>query len=149
LFTRLGLVADKRFVSQEAQRRAVHCLQFLVTGQTETPEQFLLLNKLLCGLAWHAPVEPGIEMSADDRGLCVSLLESVIGHWSEIGKSSVDGFRGNWLVRDGSLSEGGERWNLVVERRAYDVLLARSPFAYSVINLPWMDKAVYVTWTTA
>lgn len=149
LFTRLGLVAGERFVSAHAQRRAVHYLQFLATGHTETPEHLLLLNKLLCGLAWHAPVEAGIDMSADDRALCESLLEAAIGYWRAAGSSSINGFRGNWLVRGGSLSEGGERWNLVVEeRRAYDVLLARSPFTYSFIKLPWMEKAVYVTWPT-
>jgi hypothetical protein len=149
LLTRAGLVADGRFVSRHAQRRAVHYLQFLATGQEETPEQFLVLNKLLCGLHWHEPVESGVEMPAEHKALCASLLESVIGYWSAIGKSSVEGLRGNWLVRDGSLSENSERWNLVVERRAYDVLLARSPFSYSFIKLPWMDKAVYVTWPTA
>ncbi|MCS0610343.1 contractile injection system tape measure protein [Massilia solisilvae] len=149
LFTRLGLVAGDRFVSAHAQRRAVHYLQFLATGHSETPEHLLLLNKVLCGLAWHEPVEAGIDLSANDRALCESLLEAAIGYWRAAGSSSIQGFRGNWLVRGGSLSEGGERWNLVVEeRRAYDVLLARSPFTFSFIKLPWMEKAVYVTWPT-
>jgi hypothetical protein len=148
LFARLDLTENDRFRSREAQRRAVHALQFLATGQSETAEQFLLLNKLLCGLAWHEPVEAGIEMSPEDEATCMGLLEAAVAYWSAIGKSSVDGLRGNWLVRDGSLSEGGERWNLVVEKRAYDVLLSRSPFSYSIVKLPWMEKAVYVSWPT-
>lgn len=148
LFARLGLSANDRFVDAHAQRRAVHYLQFLVTGQEETPEQYLLLNRLLCGLPWHAPVDAGIEMSAQDRATCLSLLESAIGHWPAIGSTSVQGLRGNWLVRDGALSEGSDSWSLIVEKRAYDVLLSRSPFSYSIIKLPWMEKAVYVSWPT-
>jgi hypothetical protein len=148
LFKRLELLADDRFADPQRQRRAVHCLQFLVSGWEETPEQYLSLNKLLCGLPLHEPVEAGIELSGGEKATCLGLLESVIGHWPAIGTCSVDGLRGNWLVRDGSLSEDSDRWDLTVEKRAYDVLLARSPFSYSVIKLPWMEKAIYVTWPT-
>lgn len=148
LFSRLGLVENEQFVTPLAQRRAVHYLQFLATGCSETAEQHLLLNKLLCGLALHEPVEIGIDMSADEADVCHSLLNSVIGHWEAIGSCSVDGCRGDWLVREGSLTDAKDHWDLVVNRRAYDVLLARAPFSYSVIKLPWMEKAIYVTWPT-
>lgn len=148
LFSRLGLVENNQFITACAQRRAVHYLQFLVTGCSETAEQHLILNKLLCGLTLHEPVEIGIEISAGEKDVCHSLLKSVIGHWEAIGSSTVDGCRGDWLVRDGSLTDANDHWDLVVDRRAYDVLLARSPFSYSVIKLPWMEKAIYVTWPT-
>lgn len=145
---RLGLVANKQFVNQQAQRQAVHYLQFLVSGQSQTQEQYLTLNKLLCGLPLHEPVEVDIEMTAAQVEICQSLLRSVIGYWRAIGTSSIDGFRGNWLVRDGALAQAGDHWDLIVDRRAYDVLLARAPFTYAVIKLPWMEKAIYVTWPT-
>ncbi|MDD5057597.1 MAG: contractile injection system tape measure protein [Sideroxydans sp.] len=146
LFSRLGLIDNHRFVTDSAQCRAVHYLQFLVTGCLETPEHDLILNKLLCGLELDAPVESGIEISAVEMEVCQSLLNSVIGYWSAIGSSSIDGFRGNWLVREGALTHAKDRWELIVDRRAYDVLLARAPFSYSVIKMPWMEKAIYVTW---
>jgi hypothetical protein len=146
LFTHLGLIENDRFRNREAQQRAVHILQFLATGQRETSEQFLLLNKVLCGLERHKPVEAGIEMSAEDEAICLSLLEAVVVLWRVIEKSSVDGLRGNWLVRDGSLSESDALWSLVVKKRAYDVLLARFPSSYSIVKLPWMEKAIYVSW---
>lgn len=148
LFERLGLIENDAFVSDSAQRRAVHYLQFLVTGCTKTPEQHLILNKIVCGLRLHDPVELEIEFSEKDKETCHSLLNSVIGYWTAIGHSSIDGFRGNWLVRDGSLTDAKDRWDLIVEKRAYDVLLTRSPLSYSVIKLPWMEKAIYVTWPT-
>lgn len=148
LLSRLQMVHQNGFVSEVEQRRAVHYLQFLVTGQLQTPEPSLVLNKLLCGLAPQAPVEAAIEMTAAEVDMCESLLASVINYWPEIGKTSIDGLRGNWLVRDGSLTNAGDHWELIADRRAYDVLLARLPLSYSVIKLPWMEKAMYVTWPT-
>lgn len=145
---RLELVEQRQFVSEQARLQAVHCLQFLVSGQSQTPEQYLTFNKLLCGLPLHEPVEAGFEMTASQVQLGESLLRSVIGNWSAIGTSSISGFRGNWLVRDGALIDAGDHWDLIVERRAYDILLARSPMTYSVIKLPWMEKPIYVTWPT-
>ncbi len=148
LFSRLGLVSEGKFVTHSARRRAVHYLQYLVSGCCSTAEQNLMLNKLLCGLALYEPVEYEIEIPPVEQEICHSLLESVIAYWSAIGSSSCEGFRGNWLVRDGSLTEAKDRWDLIVDRRAYDVLLARSPFSYSIIKLPWMEKPIYVTWPT-
>lgn len=148
LFSRLGMIENQQFVTPDAQLRAVHYLQFLATGCHETAEEHLMLNKLLCGLALHEPVETGIEISAEEEEICQSLLHAVIGYWDAIGDSSIEGLRGNWLVRDGSLIDAGDHWDLVVEKRAYDLLLAQAPFSYSVIKLPWMEKAIYVTWPT-
>ena len=145
---RLELVKDRQFVSEQARRQAVHCLQFLVSGQSQTQEQYLALNKLLCGLPLQQPLEAGFDMTPSQVEIGDGLLRAAIGHWSAIGSSSIDGFRGNWLVRDGTLADAGDHWDLIVERRAYDILLARSPMSYSVITLPWMAKPIYVTWPT-
>lgn len=148
LFSRLKMLQDGQFIDLNAQRRAVHYLQFLVSGQQQTPEQYLMLNKLLCGLGLHEPIEAGIEMTAAEIELCTSLIGSVIGYWPAIGSSSIDGFRGNWLVRNATLVDANDHWAVNVEKRPYDLLLARAPFSYTVIKLPWMQKAVYVSWPT-
>lgn len=148
LFSRLGLTGDGRFVSAGAQRCAVHYLQYLATGAVETPEPYLMLNKLLCGLAPHEPVELSIEITAEEAETCHGLLTAVMAYWPEAGSTSIDGLRGNWLVREGSVTDAGDHWHVIADRRAYDVLLARVPFSYSVIKLPWMQKAMYVTWPT-
>jgi hypothetical protein len=148
LLLRLGLTDEKEFVSEGAQRRAVHLLQFLVTGHSSTAEEYLALNKVLCGLALHEPLEDGIELEEREREMCLSLLQAMIGYWNAIGESSIDGLRGNWLVRSGTLNRAKDRWDLLVEKRVYDLLLARSPFSYSVIKFPWMEKPMYVTWPT-
>jgi hypothetical protein len=147
-FSKLELTDKEGFVSEQAQLDAVHWLQYLATGYQNTDETHLVLNKVLCGLPLSTPVASGIEVSPAQQELTEGLINAVIQYWSAIGSSSIEGFRGNWLVRDALLSETEENWELVVEKRPYDLLLDRLPFGYSLVSLPWMDKPLYVTWPT-
>lgn len=145
-FERLGLTKNNQFISRDSQIRAVHYLQLLVTGQTNTPDQYLVLNKILCGLSPETSVDIEFAPTQSEIELTNGLIEAVIGHWPAIGKNTIEGFQGNWLVREGNLTKGSDHWDLIVERRAYDILLARAPFSFSVIRLPWMTAPIYVTW---
>ncbi|MGZ5051471.1 MAG: contractile injection system tape measure protein [Methylobacter sp.] len=147
-FRRLGLVQGNAFVSEQAQRHAVHHLQYLATGLAGAEEQHLVLNKLLCGLPPSSPIELSIELTPEDKQMGDSLIEAVIGHWKAIGSSSIEGFRGNWLVRNGLLSQSDDRWELLIEKRAYDLLLQRAPFSFHLVNFHWMAQPLYVTWPT-
>lgn len=146
LFQRGQMIQDRKFVSEAAQLRAVQYLHYVCTGQTETPEQQAALNKLLCGVAADTPIETLFEPSQAEREDGKSMIEAVVSHWRSLGQQSVEGLRGNFLIRDGWLEEQEDRWVLKVERRAYDVLLARCPFTFSIIKYPWMPKALSVDW---
>ncbi len=146
LFERLGIVKEGEFVNEQASLDAVHYLQYLGTGLTHTEEVYLPLNKLLCGLSIETPVPQGIEISEENKTLITGLLEAAISHWPAIGNSSVDGFRGNWIVRDGLLTEEEDRWQLQVEKKAYDLLINQSPYSFSIIRFPWMNKPIHVSW---
>jgi hypothetical protein len=146
LFDRLGITENRNFPSKDAQQKAVHYLQYVVTGLSNTDEPYLTLNKVLCGLPLFQPVINGIDISGSDHELIEGLINGVIKHWPAIGNCSVEGFRGNWLVRDGLLTECEDKWELVVEKRAYDLLISKSPFSFSIIKYPWMNKPLYVSW---
>ena len=146
LFERLQLTSHRQFTSAENQRKAVHYLQYLVTGLSNTEEAYLPLNKVLCGLPLTQTVPTGITISEAEKQLIDGMIKAVISHWSTIGESTVNGFRGNWLVRDGLLQELEDRWELSVEKRAYDVLLDRFPFSFSIAKFPWMEKPLHVIW---
>ncbi|SEB37452.1 hypothetical protein SAMN04489761_0255 [Tenacibaculum sp. MAR_2009_124] len=146
LLKRLNLTKDSNFVSEEAQQKAVHYLQYVATGMVNTEEHDLPLNKIFCGIQLHHPIIAGIDISEEETQLINGLIHSCINYWSAIGSCSVNGFRGNWLVRDGLLMEEKERWQLTVEHRPYDVLMLKSPFSFSIIKLPWMKKPLHVTW---
>ncbi|MVO08653.1 hypothetical protein GOQ30_05680 [Flavobacterium sp. TP390] len=148
LFKRLQLTIEDQFVTPTAQEKAVFCLQYLATGLTDTEEIFLPLNKILCGLPLTTPLHnTAITLTDTEQQLMESLLQAVIGHWPAIGSTSIEGFRGNWLVRDGKLQENEECWELTVEKRAYDLLLNQSPFSFSILKFPWMPKPLHVTWS--
>lgn len=146
LFERLGIIKNKAFKSNEDQIDAIHYLQFIVTGHSHTEESFLALNKLLCGVPVNQPITNGIEISANNKKLIEGLITAAIGHWTSIGETSIDGFRGNWLVREGLLKAFEDRWELTVEKRAYDILLNQSPYSFSIIKHPWMPKPLHVIW---
>lgn len=146
LFERLGLLQGNQFKNNEAQLRAVHYLQYIATGQAKTEEHFLQLNKLFCGIDLTTPIKEGIEISDAEKELIEGMISASIVHWPAIGGSSIDGFRGNWLVRDGILREEEDRWELTVKKRVYDILMLKLPFSFSVIKMPWMKKPLYVNW---
>ena len=146
LFERLGLINDKKFTSEQAHLDAIHYLQFVATGLSNTEESLLPLNKVLCGLALSEPVHDSASIPDEQVKLMEELIEAMIGYWPAIGDCTIDGFRGNWLVRDGLLVELDERWELTIEKRAYDLLIHKSPFSFSIIKYPWMNKPLYVNW---
>lgn len=146
LFERLGLLSEKKFTSLENQSKAAQYLQYLVTGLSNTEDIDLPLNKVLCGLPLTQTIPDEIEITAENQKLINSLLQSVISYWDAIGNSSLDGFRSNWLVRNGVLVELADRWELKVDERAYDILINKSPFSFSIIKYPWMEKPLYVIW---
>lgn len=146
LFDRLGLVRDRRFLSPASSHRALLALQFLACGFAQAEEPHLALNKVLCGLNPSAPVPVQADFTDAEVAMMEGMLRAFINHWPEAGASSLDGLRGNWLLREGVLADNADHWGLTVTRRPWDILLSKIPFSYAVIRLPWMAKAVYVTW---
>lgn len=151
LFDKLGLLtADTdghaKLTGIEAQSRTVHLVQYLVDGRLDAAEPMLVLNKILCGMAIAAPVEPSITASADDLALCDGLLAAAIANWPMIAGSSVDALRETFLQREGRLVQADDKWQLQVQRRSLDVLVDQIPWGFATIFHRWMVKPVIVTW---
>jgi hypothetical protein len=146
LFERMGVVSDGKFIDAAAQNDAVHYLQYLVTGASATEEFLLPLNKILCGVDLAEPVTDCVVLTESQEQTMEGLIYGVIEHWPDAGSNSVDGLRGNWIVRNGILRKEETGWDLTVERKSYDLLLKRAPFSFSIIKFPWMPKPLNVTW---
>jgi len=147
-FARLGLTDARGQLLADARDRAVHLLYFLAHGACSTFEPDLALEKVLCGLSMDEPVGP----APVDESACreaESLLAAAIDHWSALRTTSPDGLRGAFLRRDGRLSLSERTAMLVIERRAYDVLLGRLPWGLSKVRLPWMPWLLEVNWPPA
>ncbi|MEP0357429.1 contractile injection system tape measure protein [Paraglaciecola sp.] len=145
LFERLGFLENDA-IKPSDQDKAVHYLNCLAYGPTSNYPDSLSLSKVLCGLKLEAPIPSSIDLTEEDRQLMDGLLVAMIGHWSAIYNITPEGFRGNWLVRDGRLTEEAKRWTLVVEKKQYDLLLYQCPFSFSLVHFPWMEKPLHFTW---
>ncbi len=143
-FEELNVVKKGRMLKPQ---RAVHLLQYLATGQTATPEFELPLNKVLCGIPTSEPLEAGIRLAKKEKTEAKHLLEAVIRHWNVLKNTSPEGLQGTYLCREGKLSRrGSDDWQLQVEQKGFDVLLADLPWGFSMIKLPWMEGVLWVEW---
>ena len=143
LFEAVGIANDGKLLQPE---RALCLMHFLATGQRFAPEYDLLLPKLLCNVPPETAVEARIELTAAEEEEAAALLAAVIRHWDALGDTSVDGLRGTFLVRTGKLSRRGGDDVLQVEARSFDILLDRLPWGIGMIQLPWMEKLLWVEW---
>lgn len=141
-----GLLADGLFRDEAAAERGAHLLQALLTDNQPVPEQFLVLNKVLCGLPPATPVAYSVEYTPNELATAHTLLRSAAAAWRGAGSLSHEGLRNSFLKRRGKLVRGPERWTLTVEQRAYDVLLSSLPWGYSVVKPRWMPDPLYVEW---
>lgn len=146
LFKGMDWVKDGAFVSEEYQYRALHFLQYMVTGKAATEEQELTFNKLLVGLQPEAPVPFDVFLTDEELEEAEHLLKTVLDSWKALKSNSVELFRQTFLQKEGLMKKDMASWKLYVERSAYDILLDRLPWSYSVVKLPWMDNLVNVEW---
>jgi hypothetical protein len=146
LFGILNLMEKNVFVSREAAERAVHLLQFMVTGQSKTPEYALVLNKQLCGIATGLPIVAGIEITDQEKEIIENLIHGMIQNWKAIGNTSIEGFRQSFLQRQGWMSLQEEVWHLRVQTRAFDMLLDQLPWGISMVKHAWMTRPIHVKW---
>lgn len=146
LFARLSLTVDDKFVDTEARIRAIFVMQYAVFGLTKFAEHELELNKLLTGLTAGTPIPQEVELTENEKEVVDGLLRAVTQNWSKLGNTSIDGLRGNFLIRNGKLEEHEDFYQLTVEEKAYDILLGSLPWSISTIKLSWMEKGINVKW---
>jgi hypothetical protein len=145
-FESLGLVRDGCFLTEAKQARAVLLLHYLAGFATEFIEEQLTLSKILCGLDTTSPVPVQLDPTEHERHEAEELLFSVIGHWTALGTTSVAGLQGAFLHREGRLLRNDLGWQLLVERKAYDLLLDKLPWGFGLIRLKWMQQTLSVEW---
>lgn len=147
LFERLRLTSEGEFTNRESRQRAVLYLQYLSRGMQESDDNLLFLYKILCGLDVEVPITEKVMITMGERTLIEKSIDGAIAYWPSIADSTVSRFRANWLMRDGELRETETYWELTVEKNPYDILLSRSPYGFSAVKFPWMDKVLQINWT--
>jgi hypothetical protein len=146
LFKRQGLVNEEGFVSDKARLKALYLLYFLGTGEKDPPEEKLVVAKLLCDYPTGIPVKRKFSLTKKEVDECTGLLYAVIGQWSILGNTSVEGLRESFLRRNGKIFHRNDNIYIQVEPRAFDVLLDRLPWNLGIIKLPWKKELIRVEW---
>lgn len=145
-FAALGLVEQGKFKGQQAEERAVQLLQYLATGLTEFEEWDLSLNKVLCGVPMNTPIAPSFEITLEEEEMVNKLINGTIFNWEKMRGTRLETFRETFFMRTGMLYEKDNRWELIVERKAYDLLLDTLTWNITMINLSMMKKRLNVQW---
>ncbi|MDQ8180561.1 contractile injection system tape measure protein [Pelagicoccus sp. SDUM812005] len=145
LFQSLDYLDEKKQLRSDTRWRAVQILQFLGRGKAALPEHTLLLEKTLCAIPL-AEVASFPQLTAEETAAAEHLLQAAIDHWAALGKTSLDGFRGSFLQRQGLLYLETTPIQLQVEKQAYDMLLDRLPWQFKYITLPWLRRSLVVQW---
>ena len=145
-FAALGLLDGKDFRAVATREQGALLLQYLASGELETPESELPLNKLLTGLPLEHPLPRELLIDAAVVAECEELQLSLIRHWDALGTTSVAGLRASLLLRQGRLEPSAQGWRLNVPRAGYDVLLDRLPWGIGFVLLPWMTQPLFVEW---
>lgn len=146
LFDKLSLIENKTFKTEEHRLKAMILLHYLATGQDNPSEHELAFNKIITGEEPSAQVELNITLSQDEKDLCDSLLDAAISNWTALKKTSRDNLRGSFLLREGKLVFEQEGWRLSLEQKAYDILIDRLPWGYSLMKYQWMKYPIYTEW---
>jgi hypothetical protein len=146
-FTSLGLVNKEGMVGESSTERSIQLLQYIVTKNNEFEDWDLTLNKILCGVDPDFPVSTSFEPTPEEEELCTMLVNAAIFNWEKLRGTNPDTFRESFIQREGRLYKRENRWELKVEKKAYDVLLTTLPWSISMINLSWMNTRLIVEWT--
>lgn len=145
-FSNIGLMHEGAFKSISHQEQAAVTLQHLL-GEAPNLEEFALpLNKILCALPIEHPLGETDAISEKEKALCQELIQSTIANWNSLKGTSVPGFQGSFLNRQGVLKKQENGWLLQVEKMAFDMLLEQLPWPVSIVKLSWMEKPIYVEW---
>ena len=140
------MTAEQGFKGEIHRVKAMHMLHYLATGQVNAREYEMILNKILCGYPVDDPISHSIQLTEQELTEAKTLTEEIIRHWKILKDISVDGFRDSFLQRNGRLVEESSGWLLMVEQKAYDMLLDKLPWGISTIKLPWMRSVLHVEW---
>lgn len=142
------LTPTKKFKTTEMAYRAVHLLEYVATKRQGTPEHLLSLLKIMCGVPFGAPIEKDVVLTDYEKEVSDYLISQLLLDWPMMKNTSPDGMRGSFLIRDGRLTKKEKSWRLVVEKKAFDMVMSSYPWSFSIIRFPWMAEStrIFVEW---
>lgn len=144
-FEKLDFLSGKN-IKPDKIDEAIHVLHYLSTGKKQAYENELLIEKFICNVPFHQPINRHIILTKDQKIACEVLLQAVLEHWTALKSSSTEIIQNEFLQREGKLIISEEKQTLIVERKAQDILLDKLPWNIHLIKIPWREKILFVEW---
>jgi hypothetical protein len=145
LFSKLGLLENKKIKDDLSMQKALLATHYLVYGNREVDENQLVLNKILCGTTLDFFINTDISLDEMEKGICDMALKSIIGQWGKV--KSVATLRDSFLQRNGVLkAEDENNFTLIVEKETRDILLRFIPWNLSIIKTTLMQSKLVIDW---
>jgi hypothetical protein len=145
-FAATGIVGKQGVLSPLNSDLAVQSIHFLATGNESEFEGNLVFEKFLCGVPLKMPIQKNSLLTEMIKNEADELLKEVVRNWPALKNTSPDGLRQMFIQRDGKLIQKDDKYKLIIERKAQDVLLEKLNWNISLIKLPWISKILFTEW---
>lgn len=145
-FRALKITDSKGNFYQIERDLAVQSLHYLATGEENVFEGNLILEKFLCGVPLKITIQKESLLTKEMKDEAEFLLHEAIKNWPALKNTSPDGLRQMFLQRDGKLVLKADKYKLIVERKAQDILKDKLSWNISVFKLPWLKQLITVDW---
>lgn len=147
LFSMLKLTnTDFTFNNDEAKARAIFMVHYAVKGDSKLEEHESLFYKILIDYPENKPLPATLDLTQAEKETIDGMLKAVLGHWPKLNRSSIETLRQAFLEREGRIENMEDHYLLIVEEKAYDMLLDSIPWNYKIIKFAWMQKRMEVRW---
>ncbi|GMQ30009.1 contractile injection system tape measure protein [Algoriphagus confluentis] len=145
-FEGLDLTRNRKFISEQAQLRAVLLTQALLGTTSELEEGDLVLNKILCGVGLDLPIPLELIPNKPEQEEILNLLDSMAKNWTVLKSTSGKSMAKGFFFRTGMIRKVDQGFQLQIERNPIDLLVDRLPWTISIIKLPWMSQTLFTQW---
>jgi hypothetical protein len=146
MFIKLDLIKDSAFKNHKARSKGAMLIHYLASGKEDRSLDEMEFPKLFCDFPANLELDLSQKLSEEDKEESNRVLQIAIEHWKALKKTSPDGLRSGFLMRNGNLKKGKNDWEIFMEKKSIDVLLDHLPWNLHMIKLPWQNHFWTVEW---
>lgn len=144
LFKQLNLVnEEKKLIQPEL---AAHILHFAATGREGDFEFEMTFEKYVCGISPGVSLKKEITLTDKQKEEVRKMLSAVLEYWTALKSNSIELLQNEFLSRPGKLVTKSDNHRIIMEKKAFDLLLDKLPWSYSMIKFSWLDNLIFVEW---
>ncbi|MCY7296525.1 contractile injection system tape measure protein [Alteromonas sp. a30] len=152
LFSRIGLLNTDKRLYAESGDKAMALLMYIYCKHEQGPDLeenvFVpVCANMLLGNEPLAPLTCTSALTETEKQECDNLMALIIEQWPALKGMSCRSFRQMFIQRQGILLKVDFGYAIAVEKQAQDILLAKLPWGFGIIRLPWLsEEMIDIRW---